>query len=199
MDLTKRERTGLIAFAIIIISVISFVYFSNNSKDTIQVISKEDSAVEGSKNIGKSKEISIYICGEINKPGVYTLNEGDRLIKLIGMAGGFTEKADSESVNLAAKLLDEDFIKIPSKIVSGSDISLSGTNLSSTNSNGKININSASKEQLETLPRIGEAIAQRIIDYRENTGRFKDIKDIMNVSGIGDKIFENIKDKITVH
>jgi competence protein ComEA len=199
MDLTRRERTGLIVFGIIIIFIVSFTYFSNSKNDTIEVISKENKAVENTGKITAADKISIYICGEIAKPGVYDLNEGDRLNKLIDLAGGFTENADKESVNLAAKLSDEDFIKIPSKIAGNNAANSAGTVSTLSSENGKININSASKEQLEELPRIGEAIAQRIIDYRENNGRFKDIKDIMNVSGIGEKIFENIKDKITVH
>ena len=200
MDLTKRERYGLIIFIIVIITVVSYFYYSNNKKNLIDVIS-QDSKVPGTsdENVTSKNEISVYICGEIIKPGVYNLSKDDRLIKLIEMAGGFTQKADMEAVNLAEKLVDEDFIKIPSVIVDSNSEIVGSSDISGTQSTEKINLNTATREQLETLPRIGEAIAQRIIDYRESNGRFKDINEINNVSGIGDKIFESLKDKITVH
>lgn len=200
MDLTKRERYGLIIFIIVIITVVSYFYYSNNKKNSINVIA-QDSKVSGdsNENTTSKNEISVYICGEIIKPGVYNLSENDRLINLIEMAGGFTQKADSQAVNLSEKLKDEDFIKIPSIIINSNGEFVAANNTTLAQSTGKVNINTATREQLETLPRIGEAIAQRIIDYRESNGRFKDINEINNVSGIGDKIFESLKDKITVH
>ena len=197
MDLTKREKYGLIIFIIVIITVVSFFYYNNKKKNTIEVITKGSNVQsEGNEN---KKEIRVYVCGEIIKPGVYNLLEGDRLIKLIEMAGGFTQSADMEAVNLAEKLVDEEFIKVPALIVNSNGENVNASITLGVQSNGKININTATREQLETLPRIGEAIAQRIIDYRDSNGRFKDINEINNVSGIGDKIFEGMKDKITVH
>lgn len=200
MDLTKREKYGLIIFIIVIITVVSYFYYNNNRKNSIDVITK-DSTISGNikENSSNKNEISVYICGEINKPGVYSLFQDDRLIKLIEMAGGFTQKADMQAVNLAEKLEDEAFIKIPSAIFDSNGTIINAANNSEVQAALKININTATKEQLESLPRIGEALAQRIIDYRENNGRFKDIKELNNVSGIGDKIFEGLMDKITVH
>lgn len=200
MDLTKREKYGLIIFIIAIITVVSYFYYTNNKKNTINVITKESNLSENNNENGKNNnEIRVYICGEINKPGVYSLLQDDRLIKLVEMAGGFTQRADMQAVNLAEKLEDEAFIKIPSAIVDSNGIQINTTNNSAVHTSSKININTATKEQLESLPRIGEALAQRIIDYRESNGRFKDINELNNVSGIGDKIFEGLKDKITVH
>lgn len=200
MDLTKREKYGLIILIIVIITVVSYFYYSNNKKDSIDVIAK-DSKISGnvSENDNSKNEISVYICGEIIKPGVYNMSMEDRLIKLVEMAGGFTQKADIQAVNLAEKLEDEAFIKIPSVIVDSNGEIVNAATISGTQNSGKININTATKEQLETLPRIGEALAQRIIDYRESNGRFKDINEINNVSGIGDKIFESLKDIITIY
>ncbi|MDF2673974.1 MAG: transporter [Clostridiales bacterium] len=199
MDITKREKYGLIIFIIVIITVVSFFYY-NNKKNSIEVITKGSNESSESYESTESKnEIRVYVCGEITKPGVYSLLEGDRLIKLIEIAGGFTQSADMEAVNLAEKLVDEAFIKIPELVIDSNGEKVNASNTSGAQSMGKIDINTATKEQLETLPRIGEAIAQRIIDYRENNGRFKDINEINNVSGIGDKIFEAMKDKITVH
>lgn len=200
MDLSKREKYGLIIFIILIITVVSYFYYSNYKKNSIDVISNDSSISENENESNNSKsEISVYICGEINKPGVYSLLQGDRLIKLIQLAGGFTHVADTESVNLAEKLEDEAFIKIPSVMIDSNGEIINSSSIISAQTSGKININTASREELESLPRIGEALAQRIIDYRESNGRFKDINELNNVSGIGDKIFEGLKDKITVH
>lgn len=200
MDLTKREKYGLIIFIIIIITIVSFFYYNNYNKNSIEVITKDSYASsEGNKNIENKNEIRVYVCGEIMKPGVYSLIEGDRLIKLIEIAGGFTQSADMEAINLAEKLMDEAFIKIPGLVVDSNGERVVTSNISKAEGNGKININTATREQLETLPRIGEALAQRIIDYRESNGRFKDINEINNVSGIGDKIFEGMKDIISIH
>lgn len=200
MDLTKREKYGLIIFIIVIITVISFFYYYNNKKNSIDVIAKDSSISQSTnENKGSNNEISVYICGEINKPGVYSLSEGDRLIKLIEMAGGFKQNADMQAINLSEKLEDEDFIKIPSAVIDTNGMITNSPDSFSVQAGSKININTATKEQLENLPRIGEALAQRIIDYRESKGRFKDISELNNVSGIGDKIFEGLKDKITVH
>lgn len=195
MELTKRERIGLVVFCIIVLSIISIFYFKQRSKNEVEVI--KDSGFE--KTEKSDKDIGVYICGEVKKPGVYIMKQGDRIEKLINMAGGFTKNADIRAVNLAAKLKDEDFIIIRSKIMI--DNSSTGVNPfgEGQTQEDKININTATKEQLKTLPRIGDSYAQRIIEYREKNGFFKDIKDIMKVSGIGEKMFENIKDKITVY
>jgi competence protein ComEA len=205
MDLTKREKTGLIIFIIITLLIVSIMYFNKSRGDTTLVIDKNKNLLtngEVTSDSSKSKsDIKVYISGEIKKPGVYTLNDGDRAEKLIELCGGFTINEETSSLNLAMKLKDEDFIRIPSKLVNNQISNTSTTNTTNAlqGASALININTATKEQLMDLPRIGDAMSQRIIDYREKMGAFKDIKDITNVSGIGPKMFENIKDKITVH
>ncbi|MDO6355361.1 ComEA family DNA-binding protein [Caloramator sp. CAR-1] len=189
MDLTRREKIGLAVFLFIILFITSFYYYKDKRKNEMMVI--KTSRLQEEQNENDIKEIKVYICGEVKKPGVYTLIEGERLYKLIDIAGGFTDKAAKENLNLAMKLKDEDYIFVPS--IEGLLNNSQGKTISS-----KININTATLEELKTLPRVGDAIAQRIIEYREKNGPFRDIKDIKNVSGIGDKMFENIKDKITV-
>lgn len=189
MDLTRREKIGLAVFLFIILFITSFYYYKDKRKNEMMVI--KTSRLQDEQKENDIKEIKVYICGEVKKPGVYTLIEGERLYKLIEIAGGFTDKAAKENLNLAMKLKDEDYIFVPS--IEGLLNNSQGKTISS-----KININTATLEELKMLPRVGDAIAQRIIDYREKNGPFRDIKDIKNVSGIGDKMFENIKDKITV-
>lgn len=211
MELTKREKIGLILFSSIIIIILSITYFTRRSTDDVEVTNGKNVNIsncnEASAKIKEKEkqEIKVYICGEVSKPGVYSLLEGDRLDKLVTIAGGITQRADTTMINLAMKLKDEQFIVVPAKgtkIANGQGMS---GNMSQGNSLGKvagdsgglININTASKEELKSLPRIGDALSQRILDYREKNGSFKNIEEIKEVSGIGDKMFENIKDKIT--
>ncbi|MCX7950703.1 MAG: helix-hairpin-helix domain-containing protein [Clostridiales bacterium] len=192
MELNRKEKVGLLVFAAIVLLIASLKYYNNIERGEDININNQQKEV-----ITNNKFIEVYICGEVNKPGVYKMVDGDRVNDLIKAAGGFTNKADLESVNLAIKLKDEDYIKIPSKIIleNTSEV-LTNTQ---TNKQGKININTAGIEELKTLPRIGDSIAKRIIDYRNKNGRFKRIEDIKNVSGIGEKMFENIKDLICVY
>jgi len=153
------------------------------------------------------KTIAVFICGAVERPGVYELLEDSRAGDAVEAAGGFSENADQNYVNLAAKLSDGIKLMIPT-MEEASDTALvskiesfdqSCEVLSDGNTgSGVININTASVEQLKTLPGIGDAVAGKIIKYREENGAFKAKEDIMNVSGIKDKLFSKIKDQITV-
>ncbi len=142
-------------------------------------------------------DIFVYVCGEVNSPGVYELEEGSRVYEAIEAAGGALEGADIDSVNQAELLTDGQQIKIYSKEEMSQGTSLyneSGTAASS----GKVNINTADKTLLMTLPGIGESRAGDIIKYRDEHGLFSSIEDIKNISGIKDKMFEKIKDYIEI-
>ena len=134
-----------------------------------------------------------YISGQVKKPGVYEVQDGMKIIDLISLAGGFTDEVDSEfvskEINLSELLKDEQKIYIPSI-----NESAEGKTTSSQNPMSSVNINSASLEELDSLSGIGPATAQKIIEARP----FEKIEDIMNVSGIGESKFNQIKDFITV-
>ncbi|MCR5836538.1 MAG: helix-hairpin-helix domain-containing protein [Lachnospiraceae bacterium] len=156
--------------------------------------------------------IYIYITGCVKNPGVYSINKSERMISAVKLAGGFTDEASEECVNLASKLEDGEHIKILSKkqykkISEGAAKDTNSYNFnectSIDNSNASdnsnlININTASKEELCSLAGIGEAKAASIIEYRAANGFFQKIEDIKNVSGIGENVFNRIKDSITV-
>ena len=158
--------------------------------------------------------IVVYVCGAVNSPGVYELEATARINDAVAAAGGFNDQADKTYVNLAAALQDGMKLYIPTvqetaageeKGQSKSDDNLPTYDVaetvdtdSSDNTGGLININTASKEQLMTLPGIGEKVAGRIIEYREKNGRFNKPEDIMKISGIKEKLFSKISDKITV-
>lgn len=135
----------------------------------------------------------IDIKGEVKHPGVYEITQGTRVIDIIQEAGGFTDEADQNNINLAQLLHDEMVVMIPKK---GEDSSL--TSSFGEDNEQKIKINQASKEEIETLNGIGPAKAQAIIDYREENGMFQKVEDLLEISGIGEKTLANFKDDIIV-
>lgn len=156
---------------------------------------------EDSNQTQANETIKVHIAGEINKEGVYEVNNGDRLDDLVKRAGGLTKDANSKKINLAMKLEDQMKIYIPSIYDFEDEPSATNENLlildKPSTEIEKININKASKEELMTLPNIGEKRAEAIIEYRENTP-FKKIEDIKNVTGIGEKFYQSLRDLITV-
>ena len=144
-------------------------------------------------------ELKAYISGAVRNPGVYDVNEGDRLVHLVEAAGGVTDVADLSAVNLAAKVRDEDHWHIPrpgEKVAAGSPASPSAQR--SLSESGRIDINTADVRELTNLPGIGEIIAQRIIDYRDANGPFSNVEDLLAVRGIGPNILAGIRDRVEV-
>ncbi|MDI3478044.1 MAG: competence protein ComEA [Thermoanaerobacterium sp.] len=201
--LTKNQQYGIIILlAVVLFTTGYFIFEKNKNNDSnIDMSLKSTDSVLNTGNTNelvnneKPKEIKVYVTGLVKSPGVYTMKDGDRIDDAIKLAGGALEGADLSNINLAEKVKDEQMIKIP-KV--GEDSSSTGVIGDVKKADGKININKATKEELDTLPGIGEVTAQRIIDFREQHGNFQKIEDIMNVSRIGPKLFEQIKDKITV-
>lgn len=157
----------------------------------------------------KPENIVVYVCGAVCEPGVYELSEGARIDDAVKAAGGFSAEADRTYVNLAAVLEDGVKLQIPTAeqvalmdagdpmpSYDGGSVILGESQ--DADKSGLVNINTASAEELKTLPGIGDGIASRIIQYRSDNGSFKSIEDIMKVSGIKDKLFSKIKDRITV-
>jgi competence protein ComEA len=145
--------------------------------------------------------VFVDVGGEVNHPMVVEIREGSRVQDAIEAAGGLTDKADISDINRAAVLEDGEKIYVPS-IISEEDSggsTYSGGSYSSGASGstgGKVNINTADSETLQTLNGVGPATAEKIISYRKENGRFKSVEDIKNVSGIGDKTYEKLKDYI---
>lgn len=162
-------------------------------------VSKFNSSSEKNKN-----EIMVDLKGAVAKPNVYQISSDERLVDLIRQAGGFTDKADQKSINLSAKLKDEEVIYVPkvgessSSESTDSPISSSVSNQVSTTSGPKININKADLTELQKLTGIGQKKAQDIIDFRMKNGDFKSIEDLGKVSGFGDKTLEKLKDEISI-
>lgn len=150
---------------------------------------------EANANETETAMLVVDISGCVNTPGVYEVSDGTRLHQVIEQAGGLTKDADIDAINQAELVTDGQKILIPAKAESGTDrVSAAAQPANS----GKININQADSIALQEIPGVGPATADKIIQYREANGRFQTIEDIRNVSGIGDKTFEKMKDKICV-
>ncbi|MBQ3466048.1 MAG: helix-hairpin-helix domain-containing protein, partial [Firmicutes bacterium] len=139
----------------------------------------------------------------VKNPMLAELPDGSRVDDAIQAAGGLKQEADMSNINRAEVLIDGQKIFIPSlaldedgNVISDAQAGTAGS--SGTDSTGKVNINTADSSQLQTLNGVGPATAQKIIDYRQSNGTFSNIEDIRNVSGIGDKTFEKLKDHITI-
>ena len=149
------------------------------------------------------KDIKVYVCGAVQRPDVYEISADSRIVDAISAAGGFAIDAYPEAMNLAETVSDGSRIYVPTKeevdalAVVYSDTG-SGSGGTTSDSTGRININTATLEELTTLPGIGDTRARAIIDYREQNGAFGNIEDIMQVTGIKEKSFSKIKDSICV-
>ena len=186
------------------------VYFASENTQadhdedvSYQSTENSDTSVKesSSENEDQAAEVVVYVCGEVNDPGVYHLPNKSRVCDAIESAGGMTDDAGRDFWNLASEVYDGQMIYVPTKeeVESGSvpkpDTENAGV---SSGDSSKININTASKEELMTLAGIGENKADNIIKYRQENGCFSAVEDLTNVSGIGESIFNKIKDSITV-
>lgn len=209
------KKRKIIFFIMIILTCVGglIIKDNTNSNEGVYVLSEEkdnnsnnvevndedkDIKSQESTNIS-SKEVTVYVSGAVNSPGVVTLNQGDRLSDAVAKVGGTTENADFNQVNLAIKVEDEKHYIIPKigEKVEEVDNKVEGVN-NNEESSTKININSATIEELDTLPGVGEATANKILNYRNENGEFESIEEIKNVNGIGDKKYEELKELIII-
>lgn len=202
----KEHRIVFRTAVIITIVIVAALFFALREKESDfsgQFISRQLPAGEvqsgdQAESDGKTAAAQIYvdIGGQVKNPGVYTVKEGTRVFEVIEKAGGLTEDAFIEQINQAEAVTDGQKIVIPSS----EDVqqSLMPQTASGKDSSGLVNINSADSQTLQEIPGVGPATAEKIIAYRTENGRFSSIEELKNVSGIGDKTFEKMKDKITV-
>lgn len=200
-------------FIIILLTCIGGLILKDkaNSQEEIYVLSEEemtqnksDNEIKEEENLNiNNKEITVYISGAVKSPGIVTLNQGERLATAVEKVGGMTDKADLNGINMAVKLEDEMHYIIPKfgEVIESNSQHSNNTisDNSTTNKTSKININTATIEELDELPGVGEATATKILNHRDESGNFKSIEEIKNVNGIGDKKYENIKELICVN
>ncbi len=203
-----------------------YCYYAHMRNQTQEILADTKETVpvkKVSKKEEKEETMKVDIKGEVKKPNIYSATQDDRVIDIITKAGGLTKNADTSIINLSKKVKDEMVIIIYSKkeikeykqtkekqqqvleICEQEDVKNDAcidqeneSNLESSETHGLININTATIEQLQTLPKIGQSKAKSIISYREKNNGFKTIEEIKNVSGIGESVFDQIKNLITI-
>lgn len=183
------------------VAAVLFLFVFNGKPEqekTIDVksIQATGKAEEATKN--QVQEITtayVDVKGEVTSPGVYQTSPGARVEDIIKLAGGFSKEANQSVINLAQKVHDEMVILVP-KVGDETVAAVAGTG--EVTGVKKINLNSATQEEMEELNGIGPSKAQAIIQYREENGLFQTVEDLLNVSGIGEKTLENMKDSIQI-
>lgn len=214
-NLSLREKQIIALLAVVLIVFLASIFKDNfldkqasslaeNNEQNLEVVNlnsdlnnNEFNGVEDTEKIIQNENSTIYVhvCGRVKNPGLVELDVESRVIDAVNKAGGLYDDADIDNINLAKKVSDEERVYIPAI---GEIVESSEGSISTENNNSKININTADKSLLQTLPGVGEKTAEKIIKYRE-TNSFKEIDDLKSVSGIGDKKFDELKDYITVN
>ena len=198
----KKVIIGVI-LCLIVLSVI-YIFHSNNEYQEIEesqeILIKENSEEKGSETNENEDKVVVHITGAVKTPGVVKLENGSRVEDAINAAGGLTDDADISNINLAYIIEDGTKIKIPRENEENGGIfeGLSTEEDDKRSKDGKININTATQSELETLNGIGPSLAAKIVEYRNTNGKFKKIEDIKNVAGIGDNKYEEIEKNIKI-
>ncbi|WP_156883193.1 helix-hairpin-helix domain-containing protein [Lacticigenium naphthae] len=186
-------KTGVIGiFFVIMIFFLSNIFEGEENKiGEVQLITEQK--LESTEIESEPTELIIDVKGAVKSPGIYSFEDGTRIYQAIEKAGGVTEEANTETINLAQLLTDQMLLYIPNQEEINENTIFEGEA-----SDQKISLNRATATELTALPGIGEKKANQIIQYREEVGSFKTIEEIMNVTGIGDKTFEAIKEMISL-
>ena len=203
----KNKNKYLLITIILVFTLITVMVINLNANSKEYIIGDTDSSTIQDESIADDAEkenyeqeenskVTVFVSGEVLNQRVVEIEKGKRLIDAVEICGGLTENADLNAVNLALVLEEEGHYIIPAI---GDTNVLNATNLNQMNSSSNlVNINSADIELLKTLPGVGDVLGQRILDKREELGKFTSIDQLNDVSGIGDKKFSDIKDKVTI-
>jgi competence protein ComEA len=184
-----RTRAGAVVVLVLVgLGCAVLVSTVTRNEPPTEVARQEPSASAAALASGA---IFVHVLGAVEHPGLYELREGDRAIDAVAAAGGFLETADQSQLNLARFVTDGEQLAVP--VLGEIPAAAPGTS-----AQGLVNNNTADSATLETLPRVGPAMAERIIAWRESNGRFTAVEDLLNVAGIGDRTFEGLKELVTV-
>lgn len=193
-----------IVVACIVLVVLALVRFVPTETSTSQDFEAPAQAEEqaASERDSDVRQVGVDVEGAVASPGLYLVSADARVNDAVAAAGGMTSDADRQRVNLAQKVEDGMQVYVPSRgeapAATGTTTTGAGQASSSGASKGKVNLNTASAEELQTLSGIGPSLSQRIIDYRQANGPFKSVDDLRKVSGIGDTRFKSLKDLVCV-
>ena len=202
-SLDRRELAGLLVVAAIIVGGAGLWYVRSLPSSVAVQASTDRDPPPGIAEATPSPTpttIVVDVAGWVKRPGVYEFRQGDRVIDAIRMAGGGKSGADLAAINLAAMLTDGQQIVVLKKGSTGTAASGGGSGAVPRSGGAEplVNLNTATLDQLESLPGIGPALGQRILDYRQEHGPFRSVEDLLNVSGIGEKRLGDLRSKVSV-
>ncbi|GBG56392.1 competence protein ComEA [Sporomusaceae bacterium FL31] len=194
MSENKERLWFVLGLAVIIMIISSYGYWQKCFvEETASTSIQASSAGNGS-----GKDFVVYVSGAVNKPGVITVPAGVRVLDVIDRAGGLLPVADTAKINMAQIVKDGMQINVPIRLSTGASAGGSSQGVRDHVTSDKININTADAKELDKLPGIGPAIAEKIIQYREANGSFKENADLKKIPGIGESKFDKLKDQITI-
>jgi competence protein ComEA len=184
-----RVKVGAVAVLVLVgLGCAVLVSLFGDHGTTAEVVRPESSV---SPVAPSGSAIFVHILGAVERPGLYELSEGDRAVDAVAAAGGFLDSADQAQLNLARFVVDGEQIVVPAV----GEVPAAAPGMAA---DGKVNLNTADVAALDTLPRVGPAMAARIIEWREANGRFTAVDDLLSISGIGAKTLEGLRDLVTV-
>lgn len=198
LDLYETYKREIIIGLAGILAVIVLLAWTGRHQSTGMPVEKTATQVKQPTKTGRRNgKLFVDVKGAVNKPGVYELSYGSRITEAVNQAGGFRPDADSNQVNLAKQVSDQQMIYIPMK---GEQVSQENTPVAgSQQAESKvIDLNTATKEQLTTITGIGDKKADLILAYRQQHGQFRRVEDLKNITGFGDKTIAKIKDQLSV-
>jgi competence protein ComEA len=217
VDISRRQAYMYVGLALVVAVLGARYLFSSHGatptggQAVLGLASYAPSASASPSGYATPQEVVAYVCGAVRRPGVYHLAPGARVADLLSAAGGAAARAELQAVNLAAKLIDGQQVVVPVRgatTAAAAAAGSAGTGASATSgtagapgtagTSAPVNLNTASAAELDALPGVGPATAQKIIDYRTANGGFKSVDDLKNVSGIGDAKFATLQPLVTV-
>ncbi len=209
MDISRRQAYVYVALALVVAGLgaryllATHAGASPSGQGVLALASSAPAASWSPSATATPAEVVVYVCGAVRRPGVYHLGADARVADLLEAAGGAAAKAELQGVNLAARLTDGEQVVVPQKgapVVAGATTGAGATGSAggTGSATAPVDLNTATLEQLDALPGVGPATAQKIIDYRTANGGFKSVDDLKNVSGIGDAKFADLQPLVTV-
>jgi competence protein ComEA len=196
----RRLRLGVGAAIVLllgafVVAVVGSAFAQQGSKTAVPAAT--EAATSPAPVTADAEELFVHVSGAVVTPGLVTLPAGARVVDAVAAAGGLTADADPAAVNLARPISDGEQLIVPREGEAPPPGSGAAPG-AAAGAAGVVNLNTAGQNELETLPRIGPALAQRILDWRAANGRFTDPADLLQVAGIGQKIFDGLKDRVAV-
>lgn len=190
---SPRRRLGIGAVVLLVVAALAVTVGIGIVRGALTPTQEVAVATTPAGAATSEADLYVHVSGAVQAPGLYVLPQGARVVDAVAAAGGFTEDADRDAVNLARTVTDGEQLPVPrvgetpaTGVAAGSSV------------DGRVNLNTADAVQLEELPRVGPALAERIIAWRDDNGRFTSVDDLLAVPGIGDKMLSSLRDLVTV-